>query len=239
MAFCSLLLKEDFTFVISTLSSGIYTVPDAARILGFSLPKMRRWLKGSDAPTNVEESPARYGIDPLGIEGDGVEKHMDFLSLIEIYTVMRLRELKVSFPTIRRARADLAVRLGVEHPFAAQSLFVDGAKLLTENDDLHYELGTNGQIAIRKVLEPFWARVDFETTTRMAERLHPMGRDSKVVVEPQRAFGRPIIGGTAITTEALASLFRGGENIEALAQQFDLSEDAIQDALVFEHCLAA
>lgn len=223
----------------TTLSSGIYTIPDAARILGLSLPKVRRWLKGSDATDAVEESPTRYGIDPLGLQGAGAEKHMDFLSLIEIYTVMRLRELKVSFPTIRRARADLADRLGVENPFAAQSLFVDGAKLLTENDNLHYELGTNGQIAMRKVLEPFLQRVDFETSTQLAERLHPMGRDSQVIVDPRRAFGRPIVDGTAITTEALACLYKGGESVEGLAQQFEMEEGAIHDALEFEHCLAA
>lgn len=223
----------------TTLSSGIYTIPDAARILGLSLPKVRRWLKGSETFDTTEESPARYGIDNYGIKGVGLEKHMDFLSLIEIYTVMRLRELKVSFPTIRRARADLAERLGVNHPFAAQSLFVDGAKLLTENDNLHYELGTNGQIAIRMVLEPFLLRVDFETSTRMAERLHPLGRERKVIVDPRRAFGRPVVDGTAITTEALASLYKGGESIEDLAQQFDLKEVAIHDALEFEHCLAA
>lgn len=221
------------------LSSGIYTIPDAARILGLSLPKVRRWLKGSEQDNAVEEGPARYGIDPLGIEGTGSEKHMDFLSLIELYTIMRLREQRVSFRTIRLARDDLTQRLCVDHPFAAQSLFVDGSKLLTENDNLHYELGTNGQIAIRKVLEPFLQRVDFETSTRMAERLHPMGREHQVIVDPRRAFGRPIVEGTAITTEALASLFKGGESIEGLSQQFDLEEKAIQDALEFEHCLAA
>jgi len=225
--------------VHTTLNSGIYTIPDAARILGLPLPKVRRWMKGSELADAVEESPARYGIDSLGIEGTGAEKHMDFLSLIELYTVMRLRELRVSFPTIRRARADLAQRLGVDHPFAAQSLFVDEAKLLTENDNLHYELGTNGQIAIRKVLEPFLQRVDFETSTRMAERLHPMGRKHQVVVDPRRSFGRPVVDSTAITTEALASLYKGGESIAGLARQFDLEEAAVHDALEFEHCLAA
>ncbi len=223
----------------TALCSGIYTIPDAARILGLPLPKVRRWLKGSHTSASVAESPAPYGIDSLGIKGQGAERHMHFLSLIEIYTVMRLRELKVSFPTIRRARSDLARRLKVEHPFATQSIFVDGAKLLTENDDLCYELGTNGQIAMRNVLEPFWSRVDFETTTRMAERFYPQGRSSQVVVDPRLAFGRPTIVGTAITTEALASLYKGGEALHTLALQFDLNENAIHDALAFEHCLAA
>lgn len=225
--------------MIHTLGTGIYTLPDAARILGLSLPKLRRWFKDSEAGV-VEDAPARYGMTAFGIEGEGREKHMNFLSLIELYTVMRLRELKVSFSTIRKAREDLAARLGVEHPFAAQSLFVDGAKLLTENDNLQYELGTNGQIAIRKVLEPFLKRVDFEETSRnLAERFYPQGREHHVVVDPRRSFGRPILSGTSITTEALASLYRGGESMEAIEQQFDLSKAEVRDALTFEDCIAA
>lgn len=224
--------------MLHTLSTGIYTLPDAARILGLSLSKLRRWFRDSEAGV-VAEAPARYGLTAFGIEGEGSGKHMDFLSLIELYTVMRLRELKVSFSKIRRARDDLARRLGVEHPFAAQALFVDNAKLLTENDNIHYELGTNGQIAIRKVLEPFWDKVDFETSTRMAERYHPQGRDRHVVVDPRRAFGRPVVSDTAITTEALASLYRGGETIEGLTRQFELKENEIKDALEFEGCLVA
>lgn len=222
----------------SILSTGIYTLPDTARILGLSLPKLRRWLKNSEAGV-VEDAPARYGITAFGIEGTGSEKHMDFLSLIELYTVVRLRELRVSFTTIQRAREDLAKRLKVKHPFATQTLFVDGAKLLTENDNLHYELGTNGQITIRKILEPFWERVDFETTTLLAEQFHPQGRDKHVVVDPRRSFGRPVVSDTSITTEALASLYRGGESVEALTQQFDLNVDEVRDALEFEHCIAA
>lgn len=219
-------------------SSGIYTVPDAARILGLPLPKLRRWLKGSETGM-VEDAPARYGMTALGIQGEGCDKHMDFLSLIELYTVMRLRELGLSFTTIRRARADLANRLGVEHPFATQSLFVDGAKLLTENDNLHYELGTNGQVAIRDVLKPFWNKVDFETSTQIAECFHPQGRDRHVVVDPRRSFGRPVVSDTSITTEALAALYRGGESIRSLNHQFGLTEAEIHDALEFEGCIAA
>jgi uncharacterized protein (DUF433 family) len=224
--------------MLSVLSSGVYTVPDAARILGLSLPKLRRWLKDSEAGA-LKNAPARYGITALGIEGEGSSKHMDFLSLIELYTVMRLRELGVSFSKIRKAREDLATRLGVKHPFATQSLFVDGAKLLTENDNLLYELGTNGQIAIRKILEPFWNRVDFEESSLIAKQFHPHGRDHHVVVDPRRSFGRPVVTGTSVTTEALASLFHGGESIEGLSQQFDLTEAEISDALAFEDCIAA
>ena len=224
--------------MFTTLGTGIYTLPDAARILGLRLSKLRRWLKGSEEGM-VRDAPGRYGVTAFGIEGTGREKHMDFLSLIELYTVMRLREWGVSFSTIRRAREDLARRLRVDHPFAVQTLFIDGARLLTEDNDLQYELGTNGQIAMRSVLEPFLQRIDFEDSTQLAQRFYPQGREHHVVVDPHRSFGRPVVSNTSITTEAIASLFKGGESIEALTLQFDLNEPQVRDALSFENCLAA
>jgi uncharacterized protein (DUF433 family) len=60
-----------------------------------------------------------------------------------------------------------------------------------------------------------------------------------VVVDPHHAFGRPVIDGTNITTEALASLIRGGEKIEDVAADFRLDPAQVQEAWVFEMRLAA
>jgi uncharacterized protein (DUF433 family) len=53
------------------------------------------------------------------------------------------------------------------------------------------------------------------------------------------AFGRPIIRGTNITTEALACLIRGGEKIEDVAQDFGLEPEQVENVWDFERRLAA
>ncbi|MBC2604246.1 hypothetical protein J3R74_003954 [Puniceicoccus vermicola] len=53
--------------MFSTLGTGIYPLPDAARILGLSLPKLRRWLNDSedgmvrDAPEGAKRGGSKKG----------------------------------------------------------------------------------------------------------------------------------------------------------------------------------
>jgi uncharacterized protein (DUF433 family) len=59
------------------------------------------------------------------------------------------------------------------------------------------------------------------------------------VIDPHHAFGRPVISGTNITTEALACLIRGGEKVEDVAQDFRLEPEQVEEAWAFERHLAA
>jgi uncharacterized protein (DUF433 family) len=59
------------------------------------------------------------------------------------------------------------------------------------------------------------------------------------VIDPHHAFGRPVISGTNVTTEALACLIRGGEKMEDVAQDFCLELAQVEEAWEFERRLAA
>jgi uncharacterized protein (DUF433 family) len=112
------------------------------------------------------------------------------------------------------------------HPFALEGLLIDGRRLLKElGDETLLELGSGGQTAFEKVIAPFCERLDFDQTTKLASRFYPEGAEAGVVIDPQHAFGRPIVNGTNITTEALACLIRGGEKIEDVAQDFRLEQE--------------
>ena len=107
------------------------------------------------------------------------------------------------------------------------------------NDDILLELGTHGQTAFSKVLEPFCASLDFDQASSLASRYFPLGRERPVVVDPRRAFGRPVIEGTNLTTEALMSLLRGGESAENIAESFRITTEAVIAAKAFEQQKAA
>ena len=212
----------------SKLASGAYTLPDAARLLGLPLSKLRTWVLGR----GVAES--------LGHRGTGKGRTLDFYTLIELFTIGQLRAHGVSWPTLRKARAELMEKFQTPHPFALEELLVDGHRLLKElGDETLLELGSGGQTAFEKVIAPFCRRLDFDATTRLASRFYPEGPEGGVVIDPQHAFGRPVISGTNITTEALACLIRGGEKIEDVAQDFRLEPEEVENAWKFERRLAA
>lgn len=224
---------------ITFLPSGAYTLPDAAGLLGLRLDRMRKWVSGVSLGANGGKT-RRFPAGDLGSRGEGKDRTFSFWTLIELFSISQLRAHGLSMRRLRADRLELAERFDTDHPFALEGLLTDGRRLLKELDDASLlELGTGGQTDFEAVIRPFCARLDFDSQTQLASRFYPIGRDSSVIVDPHHAFGRPIIQGTSITTEALACLVRGGENIDDIASDFRLNPAQVEEAWDFERQLAA
>ena len=76
---------------------GIYTYPDVAAILDLPGTMVRRWINDFWDIRFIGNELKRYSW------GDGREKYINFLTLIEFYTFFRLRELKISTQKIIKA----------------------------------------------------------------------------------------------------------------------------------------
>ena len=214
---------------------GVYLVPDAVRILRLPAESLRAWVGGR----HYKET-TRFPAGRMKSDGSGLDRHFGFLTLVELYTVAQLRQRHVSMAAIREARDELAKRFKTEHPFALGGLLCSGRKLLKEmGDGVLLELGAKGQTAFEKIVEPFCARLDFDEATLLARRFHPLGKEMPIVVDPRHAFGRPVIEGTNITTEAIMSLVRGGENLEDIADSLAITPEDVKAARAFELSKAA
>ena len=222
-------------FDINPLSTGAYTLPDAARLLGLPVVKLRSWVRGI-----AQEGARRLPAGSFVSRADGRDRNVDFYTLIELFTLAELRELGVSMKTLRLSRDELTKRFATPYPFALQGLLTDGRRMLKElGTDTLLELGTGGQSAFEAVIAPFCHRLDFDTSSHLAARYFPLGREVPVVVSPTHAFGRPVIVGTNLPTETIASLVRGGESLDDIASEYQLSRDCIEHAWRFEQRQAA
>ena len=225
-----------------SLFQGIYTLPDAARILQLPLPKLRRWVGAADGSSgaDVGRKAPPYGVTPTDIRGSGRDKHIDFLTLIELFTIYQLRKMSVGFREIRAAHSELQGKFETHHPFALKGLLSDGQKIVKELDhEAYLILNDQGQRGFRAVLEDFFTQIDFAQASRLAERYYPLGKDASVVVDPRVSFGRPVVRDTAIATETLFSLYKGGETEEFIANEFEIEESEVCDAVRFETRQAA
>lgn len=223
------------TFDKNPLSSGAYTLPDAARLLGVPLARLRAWVRGT-----AQDERCRFPAGEFASRSEGRDRHVDFYTLIELFTLAQLREKGLSMRTLRRCREELAERYATPYPFALRGLLTDGRRLLKElGEDALLELGTGGQSAFEGVVAPFCQRIDFDATSQLAAKYFPLGRDVPVVVSPSHAFGRPVIEGTNLATETIASLIRGGESIDDVAAEYELSPECIEQAWRFEQRRAA
>ncbi len=215
------------------LGEGYYTVPDAAQILGISAEKLRRWVSGY-----LKDAERILPMGALPTYGEGKSKGFNFYTLIELFTVMQLRDLGITLKKIREARQELAERYENPFPFAYHGIVSSGKQLLVEIEhempDAFLELGTIGQTAFKKVMEPFCKKLDFHPETKLVTRYWPNGKKSSVVVDPHHGYGRPTIKGTNIATETIAQLIRAGESEANIAAMYELNEKQVSDVLKYQ-----
>jgi hypothetical protein len=104
-----------------TIGTGIYSIPDAANILGFPIDKIRRWIK-----QYWENKFASNGASYTW--GEGKDRGFNFYTLVELIAIYALREDEISFNKIIKARNHLRKILNVEYPFATKKIMSDGEK---------------------------------------------------------------------------------------------------------------
>ncbi len=90
---------------------------------------------------------------------------------------------------------------------------------------------SDGQLGWKEVVELLLQEFDYEEDG-LAVRWHVGGIKSRVLIDPQLAFGSPNVSGVA--TWALKERYNGGESVSDLANDFDLEEQSVIDALNFE-----
>jgi len=109
-------------------------------------------------------------------------------------------------------------------------------------------LTSGGQGAFRPILEAFLRRVERDEKG-IARRLYPFTRKTQlaqrassprvVVIDPDVAFGMPVLAASRISTAFLASRYRGGDPIGRLAEDYGRKESEIEEALIWEKAKSA
>ena len=91
-------------------------------------------------------------------------------------------------------------------------------------------------MAFRTVVEPSLRDLEFEADA--VARWYPLGIGRSVVVDPARAFGRPLAEG-GVPTEVLANAATVEGSIGKAARAYEVAPAAVRDAVEFERKLAA
>jgi len=115
--------------------------------------------------------------------------------------------------------------------------------MLTDGCDLfvtHYggliNISREGQLAMADILLAYLRRVDWDATG-FALRLYPFTRKKQltepkvIVIDPHVSFGKPILAGTGIPTNAVAERYKAGETMDELAEDYGLGRTEVEEAI--------
>lgn len=223
------------------LHTGIYSIPEAARLTDVSTWRIRRWMRGYEfkATTGQHSSPPLWKGE---LEPIDHALALGFHDLIEVRCVNALLQAGVSWPTLRRAHEHATKLVGHPHPFSTGRFATDGQTVF-----LRFCKETSGesvwdmrdiQRVFEEIITPFLRNVEFSKND-IAFRWWPMGQAHQIVLDPQRSFGRPIVAKHGVPTAVLAAAMKAEGNIKSVAQWYAVSTVEVEEAVAFEARLAA
>jgi uncharacterized protein (DUF433 family) len=225
------------------VGKGLYSVPDAARLIGSSPQEVRRWLYGyktrSKGVVSYEAPPLwKRQLSEIGVDAVG------FSDLLELRLVKAFRLHKVSLQAIRAASAYARESFGIEFPFTCRRFLTDGrsvfAYVLEETGDESLVDMVKRQNVFTNVVESsLYAGIDFSESGN-ALRWYPMERNRHVVLDPEVSFGSPILTDSGIPTATIAASYKA-ELMDAgtVASIFEISKREVEYAVRYEHSLVS
>ena len=199
-----------------------YSVGDAARYAGSHPKTVSAW--------HNRRNPVLPGHQP--------KQPLSYMELVEVAFVAFFRKAGVPMNRIRQARAYVAANFESDYPFTEYRFKTEGMHLLMdyfprENKSVSSRIivaDAAGQLAWDALLGEKFSQFDYELD--LAVTWHPVGRGSSVRIDPRIAFGKPIAEG--IPTWTIKARWVSGNSLEEIGEDFEVSQQAILDALRFE-----
>ncbi len=216
---------------------GVYSVSEAARLTGVSSSRIRRWLRGySFSSGGSAKTSAPLWQRQLAYEDSLI---LSFRDLLEVRFIDAFRRHGVSWKSIRVAAECASEIVHDSYPFSTRRFKTDGrsifAEILQETGDESLLDLVKSQYEFKSIVEPFlFEGLEFSALGIEPVRWWPLGRDRRVVVDPERAFGQPIVDPESVPTSVLARAFRAEGSVQAVACWYMVDSKSVEDALEFE-----
>ena len=210
---------------------GIYRPREAARLIGSTTQEILRWTRGSGPTEPIWKAHYQYLDDATEIS---------FLDLVELRTVRALRLGGISLQAIRYAIQLAQNKFGIQRPLSTVEFKTDGYEILmdaVEKDDELVSLSKKSptQKVFKRLVDQSVSDLEYEGSQVL--RWRPKSA-AHVVIDPNRAFGAPLIDEASISTEVLFREWDRSKDYRFVGRLYDISEHLVRDAVRFEDRLS-
>lgn len=216
------------------LSSGIYTITEASRLLNLSPSKLRDWVTGH---YRTKGHPLIRGeIKPL-------DNHiaLSFVNLVEARFIDVFSKYGLHVRSIRYMAEEARRVLKHPHPFATDVMFrTDGQKIFmvtyeATNDPKLYDLKGKNWAMPDVVAQALKTEVLYGPSGA-AQAWYPRKTEApKVVVNPKIAFGQPALDDFGVPTRTIAdAVWAANSDVEMIARWYELPIEYVNQAVRFE-----
>lgn len=221
----------------------IYTLDEAAFILGLSRSTLKAWTFGSQWQEATTGRARTYV--PLILPPKRADRLMlSFTNLIEAHVLYAIRRVhRIKMKLLRDTLAKLRRDFKSDHPLAEVDLYTEGKNILVKYET-YVNMSAGKQTEMAQVIDVYVKRVERDESK--IARFYPFTGEPIVAgpaaieqprivsVDPFVSFGRPVVAGTNIRTEILSERWIGGDSIDSLAADYQLERNIVEAALRYE-----
>jgi uncharacterized protein (DUF433 family) len=205
---------------LDRFATPLYSVAEAARYLDVPASTFAIWTHGyRRRPAGRREvvgGPVLTALPRSGVRAPIIP----FIGLAEGLVLAAMRRSGVPLQRIRPALERLEEEFGLAHALASKRLYTDGAEVLFD-----YAESADDPTAA------YLQRVEFgpEGYPRLIHL--PAYEIADIVVDPERGFGQPIFVRSGTRLEDALALFRAGEPLDVVAEEYGVPRDQLEDAV--------
>lgn len=232
--------------------TGIYSVPEASRIISVPARDIRRWLFGYHYRKKPGDADSRVEMPPLW-RPQLADEHFDddvigFRDLLELRFIREFMKHGVSVKVVRRCLESARDMYGVSHPMSHPKFMTDGRTIYAEALSEEHMAASmvdlkSRQTVFKDIIRPS-LNAGIVYDGNRATKWYPdkVGRrSSPIVIDPTRQFGAPIVEETGTPTSVLyASYLAEGADQRAqmvTARVYELPAKFVEAAVRFEESL--
>lgn len=226
---------------MEVLEAPRYNPATTARLVQLNRQRVSRWLKGYEFTYSTKMGERKSKKPPVIRRSSSDWKHYaSFLDLIDLLFVKQFLEEGIPLQKLRKAFVEAANIIGGYH-FAQRYFFTNGRSIYLDLKDQKeeakelLELLSGGQWVIAPVIKQVSRQIKFDESTGYAKRWYPLGRDGRVIIDPNISFGRPTIVNRGVATSSIYDLYIAeGEDYSTISNLMGLDHSEVEEAVFFE-----
>jgi uncharacterized protein (DUF433 family) len=204
----------------------MYGLSEAALYLRVPIKTLEYWTMGRGKTPPLVEAAGRH------------PRALSFMNLLDCHMLAAMRTLyDLRLPKIRRAVAYLSSHSDFRHPLIEEPLYTNRVDVLIKEMDRLVNISRDGQFVIPEIVGVHLARIERDPK---GFKFFPFVRERSaaepkfIVINPAIGFGKPVIAGTGISTAVIASRFNARESVPALAEEYGLEPQQVEEAIRWE-----
>jgi len=195
------------------LIRALFTLRESAAYLGVPVSTLHQWARPTGAEPLVTVFPRA-----------GRSATVPFVGFAEAFVQSALRSAGVPMQRIRPAVAKLSAEIGLEHALVSKRIYTDGAELIfdyakSSDDEALLTVVRTGQQHFAQIIRNYLKPISYGDDG-WAQQVHlPAYRSAEVLVDPNRAFGQPLVVHVGARVEDLVDRFQAGDRFADIANE--------------------